>query len=305
MSHDPSKRPATLVESVEEIRAIVRRGQTMPMEAPVQPPFPSRNPAESHRQTLPATPAPQPAIALNDAEPFHPLRRPPVALLTILDDYEDKEGEVRRIRGSSCVIGRREGDVIIPHDDAISGRHAELVRRGNDPFASWTLRDLGSSNGTFVRISKSVLAPDQELLIGARRYRFETAPTADEEPPAPAYAGTRKLAAPRLGDDGGRRFPMLLALDDPAGERRFRLNEAEHWVGRDANLCTIVIDDPMLSPRHARIFRDSHGRWHVENNRSLNGLWFRVTELPIGRSCQFLCGEQRFSVKILTNPDAT
>ena len=43
------------------------------------------------------------------------------------------------------------------------------------------------------------------------------------------------------------------------------------------------------------IYRDGKGQWHVENNKSLNGVWLRITEaMPLGGVCQFRVGEQRF-----------
>ena len=53
-------------------------------------------------------------------------------------------------------------------------------------------------------------------------------------------------------------------------------------------------DDPFVNPRHARLYRDPKGQWHVENNKSVNGLWLRVGEIPLGANCQFRMGEQRF-----------
>src|SRR5262249_23587125 len=68
------------------------------------------------------------------------------------------------------------------------------------------------------------------------------------------------------------------------------------WLGRDAQTCTIARpDDVLISARHARLYRDTRGQWHAENNKSLNGLWLRITEpMPLGGACPFRLGEQRF-----------
>ena len=73
----------------------------------------------------------------------------------------------------------------------------------------------------------------------------------------------------------------------------------EYWIGRDPRQCSIVLDDRMLSPRHARLHRDAKGRWHIENAQSLNGLWLRITEIALERGGHFQCGEQRFQIKVL------
>jgi hypothetical protein len=39
-----------------------------------------------------------------------------------------------------------------------------------------------------------------------------------------------------------------------------------------------VLEDPLGSARHARVYRDPKGKWMIQNNRSLNGLWMRITE---------------------------
>jgi hypothetical protein len=66
------------------------------------------------------------AATADDCPPlFRPTLRPPTPILTICDDGSE-DGELIRIRKDSFVIGRTEGDLLIPHDSQISGRHAEL-----------------------------------------------------------------------------------------------------------------------------------------------------------------------------------
>jgi pSer/pThr/pTyr-binding forkhead associated (FHA) protein len=222
-----------------------------------------------------------------------------MALLVVLDDGDD-EGETIRIRASSFVIGRVEGDLVIPHDPGISGRHAEILRRPDDGQGRWHLKDLNSTNGTFVRTSSALLQPNQEILLGARRYRFDPARPADLPSAASADdSSTRKwqsLSPTGLAD---LLHPTLVELTPQGEGPRFRLAEAENWVGRDPRRCSVVLDHPMISPRHARIQRDDRGRWWIHNAKSRNGVWLRVHEIPLERGGQFQCGEQRFLVKIL------
>src|SRR5262245_22964663 len=95
------RRQATVLESVEEVRAQVRKAAAT-TEAVVTP----RPDADRGQET----------------QPFRPSARPPMALLYVLDDGDDT-GEVVRLRGGSFVIGRVEGDLVIPHDGGMSGRH--------------------------------------------------------------------------------------------------------------------------------------------------------------------------------------
>ena len=70
-------------------------------------------------------------------------------------------------------------------------------------------------------------------------------------------------------------------------------------MGRDPSQCSIVVDDPMVDRRHARVYRDEKNRWIIANARSRNGLWARIQEVGLGRGGFFQCGEQRFFFKVL------
>ena len=72
----------------------------------------------------------QPAVkpTTTNVRPYRPTQRPPLALLIALDDGKG-DGEVVRLRTDRFVIGRTEGDLLIPHDQQISGRHVEITRQ--------------------------------------------------------------------------------------------------------------------------------------------------------------------------------
>ncbi|MCI0460514.1 MAG: FHA domain-containing protein, partial [Gemmataceae bacterium] len=54
------------------------------------------------------------------------------------------------------------------------------------------------------------------------------------------------------------------------------------------------------NPRHARLYRDAKGQWHIANHKSLNGVWLRLVQpQPIETACQFQLGEQRFLLRVL------
>jgi pSer/pThr/pTyr-binding forkhead associated (FHA) protein len=62
-------------------------------------------------------------------------------------------GMIFRARGESLTIGREGNDVNFPDDPFISGRHAQ-IEVAEDRFM---VTDLGSKNGTFVRIREQLL----------------------------------------------------------------------------------------------------------------------------------------------------
>jgi len=232
-----------------------------------------------------------------EARTERPVLRPPVALLCILDDGKS-DGEWVRLRADTTVIGRTEGDVRIPHDGLISGRHAQLVRQRGPDGCRWALVDLQSTNGTFVRIGSSVLLPDNELIIGSGRYRFEAGPppAAVDPPGAPpqttqAWAGAAPIRS---------LVPALVEVSPAGPVNRFALTLPEYCIGRDPRACPIARpDDVLVNARHARLYRDPKGQWHVENNKSPNGLWLRIGEpMPLSGACQFRAGEQRFLFRV-------
>ena len=67
------------------------------------------------------------------------------------------------------LIGREQGELTFPQDGFISGSHAKLTQRDEQAY----LTDLGSSNGTYLRVDKQALANNDLLLIGTKLMRFE------------------------------------------------------------------------------------------------------------------------------------
>ena len=60
--------------------------------------------------------------------------------------------------------------MVIASDDYISRRHAKLVRDGEHVF----LEDIGSSNGTFLRVRRPVvLEPGDEFMVGSSLLRVD------------------------------------------------------------------------------------------------------------------------------------
>lgn len=76
------------------------------------------------------------------------------------------QGTRFRLDGSKVTLGRGTSNAVQLHDTEISREHAEFARRGE----SFMLRDLGSSNGTFVngkQIREHELASGDQLQLGS------------------------------------------------------------------------------------------------------------------------------------------
>ncbi len=80
-------------------------------------------------------------------------------------------GESFETAGLRTLIGRSPDCHVFLDDVTVSRRHAEIVHEGD----TYTIRDLGSLNGTFVnrhRIESVELQPDDEVQVGKYRMTF-------------------------------------------------------------------------------------------------------------------------------------
>ena len=277
-------RDATRLESDDEIRQalLARRGARQPVLSP--------GPA-----------APQPAVLDavldDDPAPYRPQLRPSMAMLCVLDDGKD-DGEWIRLRADRFVIGRADGDLRIPHDPMMSGRHAEITRQQVQGGYRWQLTDLQSTNGVYVRVGNAILKHGQELRIGRSHFRFEAPQSSaeSEASAAPVPQGTISWQEQPVR----QMVAALVEVVRGGPGTRHALLQSEYWIGRGPRCGIVPADDPFLNAQHARVFRDARGQWHVENNKSRNGLWARVDHIAVTSTCHFQLGEQRFLLKVLT-----
>jgi pSer/pThr/pTyr-binding forkhead associated (FHA) protein len=81
-------------------------------------------------------------------------------------------GRVVHLNGETT-IGRRPTCQVVLRDDAVSGRHARIRRRGRH----WQVEDLGSTNGTFVNGARVTgacpLRAGDVLAVGLSRWQFD------------------------------------------------------------------------------------------------------------------------------------
>jgi pSer/pThr/pTyr-binding forkhead associated (FHA) protein len=78
--------------------------------------------------------------------------------------------DVRHLTGSEVVLGREEGDIVFRDDAFMSRRHAAVTWDGQRA----QITDLGSSNGTFVRITgPTLLRHGDHVRLGDQLLRIE------------------------------------------------------------------------------------------------------------------------------------
>ncbi len=82
----------------------------------------------------------------------------------------DVDGSAFPLFGESIVLGRERGDILFPEDGYVSGTHTRIALRDDQVFLS----DLGSSNGTFLRLRQERTVPTGAfMLMGQQLFRLE------------------------------------------------------------------------------------------------------------------------------------
>jgi pSer/pThr/pTyr-binding forkhead associated (FHA) protein len=80
----------------------------------------------------------------------------------------DLDGPAFPLFEETANLGRERGNILFPEDGYVSGAHCQLSVREGRAF----LKDLGSSNGTFLRIRESRVVPSGSLmLMGQQLFR--------------------------------------------------------------------------------------------------------------------------------------
>ncbi len=210
------------------------------------------------------------ARAKKDTQRFRPTIRAPMALLTLVDDGR-LDGRVVRLTAAQTIIGREGADVVAPHDGMMSAIHARINRKRESRDWRWILEDLGSTNGVFIKAKKVRLRDGDQLLLGSRLVQFSQS---QDEP----------AAATRLNE-----------VTPSGGGKSLQLTGDEQWLGRDVSLCGVFLaGDAMLEQHAARMQREPGGRWTIDSNASVNGMWVRVQQITLQNGSMFQLGEQRF-----------
>ena len=79
----------------------------------------------------------------------------------------EETGNAFPIPESGVHLGRERGDILFPEDGYVSGLHCRLSWDGRRLL----LTDLGSSNGTFLRVADAELRSGDVLLMGQQLFR--------------------------------------------------------------------------------------------------------------------------------------
>ncbi len=81
----------------------------------------------------------------------------------------DITGAAFPLLGESCTLGRERGEINFPDDGYVSGLHARVILREGRVYLS----DLGSSNGTFMKVNtERMVGHESFVLLGQQLFRL-------------------------------------------------------------------------------------------------------------------------------------
>lgn len=125
-----------------------------------------------------------------------------------------RDGEVVSVPEGTLSVGRNAKHMLILKDKSVSGDHAEIVREGS----TCTLRDLGSSNGTYVggrRVTEAELQSGDVVRFGAVPCTFGIGDPA-------AFSAPKEVVD--AGDQQSHAFTRVMQVDGDLGDDEFALS---------------------------------------------------------------------------------
>jgi len=216
--------------------------------------------AEASPPPTPRTPRPAPAHAGAHAPRVVPVR------------HDGLPGTPHPIGLAGALCGRSSGDLRFADDPTVSPEHARFTLRGDALF----VEDLGSTNGTFVRLrAPRSLAAGDEIRLGRQVLRVEAIPRPVEG------AGAR----PWGSADPGYRARLTQVLEGGGAGEVFPLRRGENAIGREVGQVCFP-SDRYVSARHARIDISDAGLV-LSDLASSNGTFVRIAG-----SAQVIAGDQ-------------
>jgi pSer/pThr/pTyr-binding forkhead associated (FHA) protein len=234
-------------------------------------------------QSVPTPPESPPASLARGAPGTAPRG---ARLVTLLKD--GTEGQSIELGQQDADIGASEGDVTFGDDPYLSSRHARISLRGG----VYTVRDLDSVNGVYLRLREDVdLSDGDVVLVGQQVLRFEVLRDG-ELPIGPAF----QRGVMVFGTPEAPRFARLVQYTtEGLGRDVHYLFRDETVLGRE-NGDIVFTDDPFLSRRHASIRIDpATRRFVLRDLGSSNGTSIRLrSEHVLRDGDQFRIGRHLF-----------
>lgn len=130
---------------------------------------------------------------------------------------EGFNGRSYELKVERTTVGRVSDNAFEIPEASVSSHHAEIILRGNDVV----IRDLGSTNGTFIngeKITEAVLKPGQTLRFGTIDLKLDTGDGSAMPAASPASANAPAAPKkPRQSLDQTVVIPQGVKLDELGG----------------------------------------------------------------------------------------
>jgi len=240
-------------------------GRSIPADTATPPP-----------SARPGQPAPVPETARATASAKRAFRLVPLR-------HDGVPGPIVPLGPEGATCGRLRGLLRFEEDATVSPDHARFTYRGD----ALLVEDLGSLNGTFLRLRKPrpLLAGD-EIRLGRQLLRVELMPRPADGP----------AAKPWGSPDAGYRARLTQLLDGGGTGETFPLLAGENTIGREVAMVCFP-GDRFVSARHARI-EVAPSSMTLEDVGSSNGTFVRIqAPEPLGAGDQVLIGMQLLRVE--------
>jgi pSer/pThr/pTyr-binding forkhead associated (FHA) protein len=197
---------------------------------------------------------------------FGPLQTPGRAKLIVIRG-EGGAGVSYALNATEHVAGRTSGVILFQDDPYLSDEHANFRYREGELYLS----DLGSRNGTFLRLrGPEELRDGMVFSCGQQVLRVDRIEGRSEYPSAD---GTLHYVSPHRNE----RIRVVQLLEGGLLGRTVSSPVDELTIGREGcDLC--VPNDAHLSRRHAKVALERDGRIRLTDLGSKNGTFVRLEE---------------------------
>lgn len=226
-----------------------------------------------------------PEILHSRTQFFGQLQTPGKAKL-ILIRGEGVEGLSYQLNAEQHTVGRN-GQLVLPDDQFVSPRHANLFYRGG----KLVVRDEGSLNGVFWRVRGSVeVSVGDYILTGEQLFRIDGPLKAND---GPAPDGTYFYSSPKHP----AQFKLVQILEGGAMAMAVCARGTGLQIGREGGDLNFPMD-LYMSASHCRI-EEAGGRLTVTDLNSRNGTYVRLrSEKELSHGDYLFIGRKLLRVEV-------
>lgn len=211
-------------------------------------------------------------------------------LTLIRGDGED--GVSFTLAGQEHTAGRGDCPISFPDDPFLSPTHANFLYRQRGTQSDLVVRDEGSLNGIYVRISGTAnLVSGAKVLIGEQVLTMSAAPQPEDTPDTEGTYYSSSMQRPA-------NLEIKQNLRGGTIGSVYRISSEAVVIGREGNDINFP-EDPFISGRHAEV-RIAGGVLSVTDLGSRNGTFVRVNgEQVLKHGDYVFLGQQLLRVEIV------